>query len=73
MTSSTPPFLNCGTSLSAKARYAAGTREILACWFEQRAIREENLIADAGRLAGAGAHSYTVRSGDSFWWGPLSP
>jgi formate dehydrogenase len=49
-----------GTSLSAQARYAAGTREILECWFEQRPIREEYLIADAGRLAGAGAHSYTV-------------
>jgi formate dehydrogenase len=50
-----------GTSLSAQARYAAGTREILECWLEQRPIREEYLIADAGRLAGAGAHSYTVR------------
>ena len=25
-----------GTSLSAQARYAAGTREILECWFEKR-------------------------------------
>ena len=29
-----------GTSLSAQARYAAGTREILECWFEGRPIRE---------------------------------
>jgi formate dehydrogenase len=48
-----------GTSLSAQARYAAGTREILECWFEGRPIREEYLIAQGGRLAGAGAHSYS--------------
>jgi formate dehydrogenase len=49
-----------GTSLSAQARYAAGIREILECWFEGRPIREEYLIVDRGRLAGAGAHSYSV-------------
>ena len=48
-----------GTSLSAQARYAAGVREILECFFEGRPIREEYLIVDAGKLAGAGAHSYT--------------
>ena len=48
-----------GSSLSAQARYAAGTREILECFFEQRPIREEYLIVDAGALAGAGAHSYS--------------
>ena len=48
-----------GTSLSAQARYAAGTREILECWFEGRPIRDEYLIVDRGRLAGAGAHSYS--------------
>jgi len=48
-----------GTSLSAQARYAAGTREILECWFDQRPIRDEYLIVDAGKLAGAGAHSYS--------------
>jgi formate dehydrogenase len=48
-----------GSSLSAQARYAAGTREILECHFESRPIREEYLIVDGGRLAGAGAHSYT--------------
>jgi formate dehydrogenase len=47
-----------GTSLSAQARYAAGTREILECFFEGRPIRNEYLIVDGGRLAGAGAHSY---------------
>ena len=48
-----------GSSLSAQARYAAGTREILECFFEGRPIRDEYLIVDGGRLAGAGAHSYT--------------
>ena len=49
-----------GTSLSAQARYAAGTREILECWFEDRPIRDEYLIVDSGKLAGTGAHSYSV-------------
>jgi formate dehydrogenase len=48
-----------GSSLSAQTRYAAGTREILECFFEGRPIREEYLIVDGGRLAGAGAHSYS--------------
>lgn len=49
-----------GSSLSAQARYAAGTREILECWFESRPIREDYLIVDGGKLAGAGAHSYSA-------------
>jgi formate dehydrogenase len=49
-----------GTSLSAQARYAAGVREILECWFDGRPIRDEYLIVDRGRLAGAGAHSYSA-------------
>ena len=49
-----------GTSLSAQTRYAAGTREILECWFEGRPIRDEYLIVDGGKLAGAGAHSYSA-------------
>jgi formate dehydrogenase len=48
-----------GTTLSAQARYAAGTREILECFLDGRSIREEYLIVDGGRLAGAGAHSYS--------------
>jgi len=52
-----------GTSLSAQTRYAAGTREILECWFEDRPIRDEYLIVDGGKLAGAGAHSYSVKGG----------
>jgi formate dehydrogenase len=49
-----------GTSLSAQARYAAGVREILECWLDGRSIREEYLIVDNGKLAGAGAHSYSA-------------
>jgi formate dehydrogenase len=52
-----------GTSLSAQARYAAGTREILECWLEGRPIRDEYLIVAAGHLAGTGAHSYTAQRG----------
>ncbi len=51
-----------GTTLSAQARYAAGVREILECWFEGRPIRDEYLIVAKGRLAGTGAHSYTTRN-----------
>ena len=49
-----------GTSLTAQARYAAGTREILECYFEQRPIRNEYLIVQGGKLAGVGAHSYSA-------------
>jgi formate dehydrogenase len=51
-----------GTSLSAQARYAAGTREILECHFDGKPIREEYLIVERGKLAGAGAHSYSEGS-----------
>ncbi len=51
-----------GSSLSAQARYAAGTREILECHFEGKPIREEYLIVEGGKLAGAGAHSYSEGS-----------
>jgi len=49
-----------GTSLSAQTRYAAGTREILECFFEGRPIREEYLIVQSGKLAGVGARSYSA-------------
>lgn len=49
-----------GTSLSAQARYAAGTREILECYFDNRPIRDEYLIVQGGALAGVGAHSYSA-------------
>lgn len=48
-----------GTTLSAQARYAAGVREILECWFSNRPIRDEYLIVQNGRLAGVGSHSYS--------------
>lgn len=51
-----------GSTLSAQARYAAGTREILESYFGGTPIRDEYLIVDAGKLAGAGAHSYSTRS-----------
>jgi formate dehydrogenase len=54
-----------GSSLAAEARYAAGTREILECWFEGRPIRNEYLIVDGGKLAGAGAHSYSAGNATS--------
>lgn len=47
-----------GSTLSAQARYAAGTREILECWFSGRPIRDEYLIVQGGELAGVGAYSY---------------
>ncbi|MEU1464948.1 NAD-dependent formate dehydrogenase [Streptomyces sp. NPDC005727] len=49
-----------GSTLSAQARYAAGTREILECWLDGRPIRPEYLIVEGGGLAGTGASSYTV-------------
>jgi formate dehydrogenase len=51
-----------GSSLSAQTRYAAGTREILECYFEGKPIRDEYLIVDGGALAGVGARSYTANS-----------
>jgi formate dehydrogenase len=49
-----------GSSLSAQARYAAGVREILECWFSGKPIRDEYLIVHEGKLAGTGAHSYSA-------------
>ena len=49
-----------GSSLSAQTRYAAGTREILESWLSGTPIRDEYLIVDGGRLAGAGAHAYST-------------
>ncbi len=50
-----------GSSLSAQARYAAGTREILESWLEGTPIRDEYLIVQNGHLAGTGAHSYSTK------------
>ncbi|HVS27527.1 MAG TPA: NAD-dependent formate dehydrogenase [Burkholderiales bacterium] len=54
-----------GSSLSAQARYAAGVREILECWFSGRPIRDKYLIVDSGKLAGVGAHSYSAGNATS--------
>ncbi|QNG20237.1 NAD-dependent formate dehydrogenase [Rhodococcus triatomae] len=49
-----------GTSLSAQARYAAGTREILEAFLDGKPIRDEYLIVEGGTLAGTGAKSYST-------------
>ncbi|MFE7613418.1 NAD-dependent formate dehydrogenase [Streptomyces celluloflavus] len=49
-----------GATLSAQARYAAGTREILESWLDGIPIRDEYLIVRGGALAGTGAHSYSA-------------
>lgn len=54
-----------GTSLSAQARYAAGTREILEDFLQGQAIPEVYLIVDGGALAGTGSQSYSTSSDDS--------
>ena len=51
-----------GTTLSAQARYADGTREILECFFDNEPIRNKYLIVKDGELAGMGAHSYSKGS-----------
>jgi formate dehydrogenase len=48
-----------GTTLSAQTRYADGCREILEAFFDGQPIRDEYLIAQDGKLAGTGAHSYS--------------
>lgn len=52
-----------GSSPLTQARYAAGTREILECFFAGQPIRDDYLIVQGGDLAGTGARSYT--KGDS--------
>lgn len=49
-----------GTSLSAQSRYAAGVREILEAFLDEKPIRDEYLIVEGGKLAGTGARSYSV-------------
>lgn len=49
-----------GSSLSAQARYAAGTREILEDFLEGKPIRPEYLIVEGGHLAGTGKASYST-------------
>jgi formate dehydrogenase len=48
-----------------QTRYAAGTREILECYFAGKPIRQEYLVVDKGVLAGVGAHSYSAGNATS--------
>ncbi|WP_178946216.1 NAD-dependent formate dehydrogenase [Kocuria sp. TGY1127_2] len=54
-----------GTTLSAQARYAAGTREVLEDFFASRPLRDEYKIVDGGKLAGTGAASYSTDGNSS--------
>jgi formate dehydrogenase len=47
-----------GSTLSAQARYAAGTREVLECWFNGVPIRDDYLLVDRGTLTGVGGRTY---------------
>jgi len=53
------------TSLSAQARYAAGTREILECFFDDASIRTQYLIVQNGELAGVHSYSKGTATGGS--------
>jgi formate dehydrogenase len=55
--SGTPTHI-AGSTLAAQARYAAGTREVLECWFDGVSIRGDYLIVDRGTLTGLGRRSY---------------
>jgi len=39
-----------GTTLDAQARYAAGVKDILTCFFDKKRIREDYLILEHGKL-----------------------
>jgi formate dehydrogenase len=54
------PVRIAGSTLSAQARYAAGVREVLECWFDDVPISGDYLIVDHGRLTGLGARSYGI-------------
>jgi formate dehydrogenase len=49
-----------GATLSAQARYAAGTREVLECWFDGVPIRSDYLILDRGRPTVIAVRSYAI-------------
>ena len=48
----TPTYTN-------RASTQTGVFEVLECFFDNKPIRQEYLIAQDGKLAGVGAHSYT--------------
>jgi formate dehydrogenase len=55
------PARIAGSTLSAQARYAGGTREVLECWFDGVPIRHDYLLVDRGQPTGLGASSYGIR------------
>jgi formate dehydrogenase len=55
------PARIAGSTLSAQARYAGGTREVLECWFDGVPIRHDYLIVDRGRLTALGTRSYGMK------------
>jgi formate dehydrogenase len=57
------PGYDAGATLSAQARYAAGTREVLESWFDGVPIRRDYLIVDGGTLTGAWARSGRMSHG----------
>ena len=59
-TSATCPLPLAGGSLAAQARAAAGTREILECWFDGVPIRTDYLVLDRGIVTKLGARSYRL-------------
>jgi formate dehydrogenase len=59
------PARLAGSTLSAQARYAAGTREVLECWFSGVPIRSAYLIVDRGQSTGFGARAYGLGGPDS--------
>ena len=58
--SGTPTHI-AGLSLSAQARYAAGVREVLECWFDDVPIRGDYLTLDRGRPTSRAERSYGIR------------
>ena len=54
------PVRIAGSTLPAQARYAAGVREILECWFDGIPIRDDYVILNRGQLTGIGARSYAL-------------
>jgi formate dehydrogenase len=55
------PVRIAGSTLSAQARFAAGVREILECWFDNIPIRKDYVIIDRGKPTGLGARSYWMK------------
>jgi formate dehydrogenase len=54
------PVRIAGSTFSAQARYVAGAREVLECWFDDVPIPGDYLIVDHGRLTGFGARSHGI-------------